>query len=678
MIKYLLSIQVLLVLLCCAVTVNAQRRNPVGTFTDRAGSIGRGTQVGGDSNDSLQRRDKNADSITITYKFLDSTRTYRLDSSVNDFSKRFPIPADYVYLGNPGTAARSILFSPVFRPGWDPGFHSFDIYRWTVEKARFFSTTRPYSELNYMLASKGEQQIELLHTQNIKPNWNMLGQYRLIAAPGFFNGQKTSHSSYLFTSWYQSVNKRYNNYFVIASNKISASENGGLIDTMDYLRSPEYTDRFTIPTKIGGDNEYSSNFFTTNIRTGNQYTDFNVMMRQQYDFGRKDSLVTDSTVIPLFFPKVRFEHTIRYTTNKYLYQDLIGDSAYYKDFYDITLAQATDTFEIREYWKVLTNDFSIYQFPEEKNLHQYIKVGASHQQITGRFTSGKNSFFNIIGHGEYRNRTRNQKWDIAASGEIYFAGLNAGDFRVSAALERLLGQKLGYLKIGFENANRTPSFIFDTRSSFYLAQAATFKKENNTQIYAAYSLPKLRLQLSGHYYLATNYTYYTGFYQPNQATALFNVLQVAARKTFKFGRKKQFNLHSDVYVQQVIGNGPVNVPLVFTRNRLAYEGNLGFKNLDIALGLESRYYTPYKADNYSPVLGRFQYQDTATIRNNVPDIAAYVHFRIRSFKAFVRAENLNTMSFSNGFGFTNNNLAATGYPYPGFLFRLGIYWGFVN
>ena len=115
------------------------------------------------------------------------------------------------------------------------------------------------------------------------------------------------------------------------------------------------------------------------------------------------------------------------------------------------------------------------------------------------------------------------------------------------------------------------------------------------------------------------------------------------------------------------------------RNRLAYEGNLGFKNLDIAFGLEFRYHTPYKADNYSPVLGQFYYQDSITIRNRRPDISAYAHFRIKPFKAFIRLENLNTAETSLGnLSFTRNNLVAPGYPMPGLQFRLGIYWSFVN
>jgi hypothetical protein len=57
-----------------------------------------------------------------------------------------------------------------------------------------------------------------------------------------------------------------------------------------------------------------------------------------------------------------------------------------------------------------------------------------------------------------------------------------------------------------------------------------------------------------------------------------------------------------------------------------------------------------------------------------------MHFRIRSFKTYIRIENLNTLQFSqeNGLGFTNQNFAAPNYAYPGMVIRFGLYWSFVN
>ena len=106
-------------------------------------------------------------------------------------------------------------------------------------------------------------------------------------------------------------------------------------DTIDYLNHPNaaYKDRFNIPTKLGGDEAFSANFFSTKITTGNKYSLFSGL-RQQYDFGKKDSIVTDSTVVPLFFPRISFEHTFSLVQNKYIYQDFLADSVYYKTYYD--------------------------------------------------------------------------------------------------------------------------------------------------------------------------------------------------------------------------------------------------------------------------------------------------------------------------------------------------------
>ena len=154
----------------------------------------------GQTKDSLRHRNMNEDSITISFRYLDLAGNNKLDSSVDDFTKRFPQSGTTVNLGNLGTASHSLVFNPSFKVGFDQGSHSFDSYKWTIDETRFFNTTRPYSEMNYMLGSKSEQMISLLHTQNVKPNLNFSFQYRSINAPGFYQHQHTNHNNYLFTT----------------------------------------------------------------------------------------------------------------------------------------------------------------------------------------------------------------------------------------------------------------------------------------------------------------------------------------------------------------------------------------------------------------------------------------------------------------------------------------------
>lgn len=634
----------------------------------------------GGTSDSLQHRDKYEDSITIYYQLPYSVQRVKLDSSINDFRIRFPIPAHHAFLGNTGNATHSLLFAPSLQSGWDHGMHALDAYHWSLESIRFFNTTRPYTELSYLLGSKTEQIIEITHTQNIKPNWNALFQYRLINSPGFFKNQKTNHNDYLFTSWYQSINKRYNNYFVLLGNAMQSDENGGLKNDKDYLKDPIYNDRFNIPTKLGGDAQFGTNFFSSTLNTGNRYTDFHFMIKQQYDLGKKDSIVSDSTVIPLFYPRLRFEHVFRYSTYKLKFIDIpnlqisyFPDSAYYQDTYGYNLT--SDSVILYDRWKEINNEFSIYTFPDAKNQLQFLKLGIDIQNLKAVTNNFTGSFYNLIAQGEYRNTTRNRKWDIQAAGKLYLAGFNSGDYEATVNLKRFVAKKGGYIDLGFKNVNRTPSFNFDSRSSFYLDGSKDLNKENITMINASFYLPKLVMRISGNYFLVGNYTYYTDYYKVAQENALFNLLQLSVEKRFRLG--KTWIWHSEIYFQQKTGDVALNLPTVFTRNRIGYEGTLGFKKLNMATGFEIKYHTPYKADSYSPALGKFFFQDSVRISNR-PDIAYYLHFRIRNFRAFFRLENLNSISFDKGFGFKHNNFAAVDYPYPGLQLHLGIYWSFVN
>ncbi|RYZ48475.1 MAG: hypothetical protein EOO14_22050, partial [Chitinophagaceae bacterium] len=342
----------------------------------------------------IETRDYSDDSLQVQVYTLSRSAAGTFDTSIRDYTSRFPIPATHVFLGNDGSATRSLLFSTPRRIGWDPGFHSNDVYKLRLEDARFYNTPRPYTELGYMLASGTEQMIDILHTQNIRPYWNAAFQYRLLGAPGTFRNQRNNHRSYQITSWYQSQNKRYNNYFVILNNKIQSGENGGIKTDRDYLNDPVFDRRLAIPTNIGGSSTIGTDLFSNNLVTGRREKEFNLLLRQQYDFGRKDSLVTDSTIIPLFYPRLRFEHTLRYGSYSYLFQDLPSassttknapDSAYYSNHYGIKFQNnnGEDSVHLEDRWREWSNDFSVYQFPDANNLQQFIKVGLELQLLHG-------------------------------------------------------------------------------------------------------------------------------------------------------------------------------------------------------------------------------------------------------------------------------------------------------
>lgn len=689
----------LLVILLSAQLVHAQipniLRNRPGNISPSTNTNVKGQTKKGDSL-SFQHRDDLADSITISFRYPDSLKNDYLDSSINDFNKIYTVPADYVTLGNNGTAAFPVLFSPWLKAGWDAGFHAYDLYKYTLEDTRFFKTTRPFTQMTYLLASGKEQVIKILHTQNIRPNWNAGIEYRLISSPGFFQTQNSNDNSYRFFSNYQGKRKRYAAYFVLLGNKLNTSENGG-IQNDSFLLDPNRKKRFAVPVNLGGDVQQTFNVFSTTVNTGNLYGNFTALFRQSYDFGIKDSLIiNDSTTDYLFYPKFRFQHTINYSTYTYKFKDNLSnsaaaggnDSTLFSQWYNLHLnAYAGLNFFLQDKWKSVSNDFSIKQFPETKNPLQFIEAGIRLENFSGFFSKSptplypvqiypapavKKKFYNVVLHGEYRNKTKNKKWDALLKGEFYATGLNAADYSAYATLTRLLNAKLGNVQVSFQNVNRSPSYIFNGNSSFNLDSNSLTKKENITVISAAAINPRFTIMARN--ISITNYTYFKNYYQTNQFNGLVNITQFTASTKSKI--TGHLNLYSDFIVQQTAGTTPVRVPLFFTRQRLSFEGNF-YKNLFLSTGFDVKYNTPYKANNYSPIMGHFFPQDTTTI-SNLPQLDIYFDFRIKSFTGVVKLENLNTVNFSHGFDFTNNSFAAPNYPIPGLIFRVGVQWNFVN
>lgn len=646
--------------------------NPLGQFSQ----IGKNS---GSDTIGFEHRNDLKDSITISYHHLNSLMKEYLDSSIDDFSKFYTVPDGYITLGNNGNAAYPILFSPLLKAGWDAGFHAFDVYKYTIENTRFFQTTRPYTELGYFLASGKEQVVKVLQTQNIKPNWNVGIEYRLISSPGFFQTQNTNHNNYRLFSHYQGKRKRYSAYLVLLGNKLASSENGG-IQNDSFLLDPTRKRRLAVPVNIGGDVE-NPNIFSTKINTGNLDNNFTVFFRQSYDFGKKDSIIiNDSTTEYLFYPKLRFQHTINYTSSSYEFRDTLSDrgfaqddSAFFQQHYDTTLNPKYGLdFSVKDRWKFVSNDFVIRQFPQTKNQGQYIEAGLRLENFSGYFNTGKKNFYNVVLHGEYRNKTRNKKWDANLNGEFYATGFNAADFNVYASLARNINKKLGDVQVSFQNVNRSPSYIYEGGSDFNFGTNLNTQKENITVLAATAISPKFTLMARN--ITITNYSYFKTFYQTDQFAGLINLTQFTASKKTKI--TGHLNLYSDFIIQQTASNSPVHVALFYTRQRMAFEGNF-FKNLNLSTGIDVKYNTPYKADNYSPVMGKFFPQDSVTI-SNLPQLNAFFNFRIKSFTAFVKAENINTVDISEGLAFTNNNFSAPLYPTPGLIIRFGIKWAFVN
>ena len=161
---------------------------------------------------------------------------------------------------------------------------------------------------------------------------------------------------------------------------------------------------------MGQQNNFQTvnNFFSSSIATGTFYTTGFFELRQQYDIiGLKDSVVTDTVVTPLFYPKFRAEQTINYSTYHERFLDYFPQPAYYIN--NLKFISTPDTINLSDLWHNLTNDFSLYSFPDSKNPQQFLKAGITVQSMKGFYNAGQVSYYNLFVHGEYRNKNKGIK-----------------------------------------------------------------------------------------------------------------------------------------------------------------------------------------------------------------------------------------------------------------------------
>jgi hypothetical protein len=627
---------------------------------------------GGGGTDSLQKRDLSEDSIGIYYRLYNSLTIRTLDSNVNDFYSKFILPYTNYHLGNLGNASKSYLFNPLQRGGWDAGFRAYEAYNYTLEQTPFFQTTKPYTELGYLLGGKGEQLMEILHTQNKTQQFNYSFAYRFSNAPGNLKNQHANLNNMRLTANYQSKRKRYASYWVMLINKSASSENGGLVNSA-LIDSLSLNNPYELETRLGVSGASFRNPFNTNIATGNTYKENSFVWKQTYDLGQKDSVVKDTVTTYLFYPRLRFQHEIKYQSNQFLFSDANPTANNYESFFNYTQPIGA-VVSFQDNWKRLTNEFSLVSFPEKTNPNQFLQIGLGYQQMTFNDTLMQWTNHDIYGLGLYKNKTKNLRWDIQAGGKLFLNGYHAGDYDAQLSLSSLINKNGDKVELWMQNSNRTPSFNRLGRTSFPLIELMGIQKENVLEIGGLWAQQKMGITASFQYKLIQNFQYNGTGFQPLVYDKTLSYAKGSLSNKVPLSR--YWNWYNELTLQMVDPNAPVHLPLILTRQRIAFEGNF-FKNLYLSTGLELIYHSNFQPDSYMPLTGQFYLQDQFTT-NNRPTANAYLNFRIKRFKGYVRMEQLNTLlATSNQLG-SRYNFTAANYPGTGTWLRVGIWWNFIN
>lgn len=626
--------------------------------------------------DSLRKLEEGKqDTVIFTAKFIryttlgllqDSTQTIPLDTTLNRFHQYNPLivpERPTIGLGNMGLAYREMLFEPRKSIGFDPGFHSLDIYRLTQDSLKYYRARTPYTSMYYVNGTRAEQVFKVTHSQNIKPNWNIGANYFRITAEGFYTNQKSDHLNGAFFTWYESPKKRYNLLANAIFNTLKAAENGSIIN--DNIFEEDINNNIPVTVRLNDRDAVK-----------NTWKQKNFFLKQFYYLGRLDTAKNANPATNVL-PTQRVSHAFSYSSDSYKFYKNQDDP--YGAFPDVIdepdlVKDSTNVRNIR-------NEF-MYSFYLRGRSLSFIKnelkldVGLQHdlyryEQARLDLTYQKLSFQNLMVKGDIGYRF-SDRVSIAGKVQQIAQGRNAGDYYYDAQTQFLLSKSVGRIILGAYIQNKSPEHIFEQSNYTYNNWDESFDNTKINNLSFTYLNPKFKFKTRAEYFLIGKYLYFQGQADstilPVQAGDIINMVKVTVNKNFQFGR---FNLESFIAFQKTDFQRILRTPDLYTYNSFYYARRFS-KSVAANAGFDIRWNSKFYAPSYAINVSQF-YNDPNPVRfDSFPIVDVWARFALNRANIFVRYDYANQGLLSKGYYTVNR------YPMPNSLFKFGVMWNFYD
>jgi hypothetical protein len=635
-----------------------------------------------DTTDRRSKADWHDEPVQIHATKAFSAQPWYPDSTVHNFQRRPFLGIWKRDLGNLGTAVRSQLFTPdnLGLTGPTLGYHVYDAYRINPDSLLYFNTTRPYTLFSYQLASKLEQSLRLQHTQNIRPNWNIFAQYQKISSQGYYKLQRSNHDNAAVSTNYRSNDQHYVLYAGVVYNREQSDENGGILGDSLLNKKDVYSDPMTIPVAFDNPAYYVATSQGQRSPVTNMMRDISVVLRHQYNVGKYDTTYNaDSTQMNVQLrPRFGVHHELRGGGQFLRSKNVAPDSLLYVPFFQRDFATA-DSVYMQQHWNWLDNAVSLNGFigptdqPLEISAGAGLRLDAFYTDYAAEDRDERN-FVNTYLTGSIRKQALTpQAWGYEANLKFFVAGQSIGNYVAQGELSKRFDEyrvRLG----GTQQLTEAP-YAYTLFRNQYFEQRADLKNESITAFWGEISQDKLGLSAGVKSYLIGNYIYLkdslegvsNGKMQFSQYGSVFNLNQLTFRAVFHFG---PLYIDNNIALQQVTGDAPVSVPTLLGRHSISLERYLFGRALSMAAGLEVRYHTNYHAEGYAPFYNRFYYQNDY-LSSNFPEGTLFFNFRIKRFRAYLMADQFQTL-------FWRNTVIHPNYPSQPMMLRLGFDWVMVN
>lgn len=588
------------------------------------------------------------------------------------------------WLGIPGTPMQYYNF---FNRKSDEGVDFYDpLEAWSFSPRTVlqYNSKTPYTELAYFgsLFAKEEKESDNLHiftTQNITPalNFNLL--YNRFGGGGFLANEESLNKTFAAQSNF--LGKKYMMHLGYIFNKMNRQENGGVTDRM-WVRDTTLEDTRLIPVNFASGT-------SSTVKKNTVYLD--QQFRIPFNFinkikARKDSsFVFDADSLDKDITTAFLGHSTEYSVYTRRYSDQITDqkgSDFYHGVFNFDPRNSLDSMRVSK----LDNKVFLRLQPWSADgvvskldvgVGDYLKTYFDSTSVRPT-THRENSMYLYAGaEGQVREFIR---WDAKA--RYVFAGHDFSDFAVegNAALRfypfRRARKSPVELGAHFETTLLEPNYYQQHLYTNHFSWDNEFNKTSTTKIEGRLDIPHWKLNATVGYALLANNIFYDTLGIVRQNTAAMSVLSASLRKEFVLGP-----LHLDNRALLQVSSNQEVLPLpaasfnarwffqfVVQRNE-ARTRNI----MEMQVGVNAWYNTPWYSPAYNPALGVFHNQNERLYTNG-PYFDAFINVQWKRAVIFVKYLNAGA-----GWPMKKKDFfSADGYVVSSGIdgLKLGIYWPF--
>ncbi len=567
------------------------------------------------------------------------------------------------------------------------------VWNYSVEDLPQYNTKTPYTELAYygtLFANKEKEEanVRVLTTQNISPQMNLTIDFRRFGGNGMLKREDTANKTFVASTNY--LGKKYLMHAGFIYNKISRSENGGIVDEA-WIRDT-IVDAREIDVYL---RDASSQLKKKTLFLDQTYRIPFSFLKNLKDRKKEGEVPADSTLAAMPQPQqvdttlgidtdvmtAFIGHSSEYSVFSKSYSDKISDPAgkeFYGDRFYINPTTSMDSLRVMR----LDNKVFLRLQPwKEDGIVSKLDVGIGDKlanyysfspvdYIRGSNNVIQNSVYLYAGaNGQYRKYLT---W--SARGKYNFLGYEINDFNVEGDMAfnayPFRRARTSPLTVGvhFETSLKEPDYYQQHLFTNHFRWDNDFGKISTTKLEASLSIPRWEMAASFSYGLLTGNIYYDNLGMASQNTAPMSVMTAALRKNFIIWK---FHLDHHAMLQLSSNEDVLPLPLVALNFRYYIQFDVVPRVMQMQIGANGTYTTRWYAPAYNPVLGVFHNQNES-LYGNCPYIDAFVNIQWKKASIFIKAVNVN-MGWPNK---SADYFTAAGYIGPQRAIKFGITWPF--